>query len=143
MNQKYKRLYFIIISLSSIAIGLWFISKNFKDNIVFFYTPTELKNQVVSSHKVIRVGGLVLKGSIKKLDSISAEFIITDQQEKLLIRYKGILPNLFRDGQGIVAKGKLAKDIFIADEILAKHDENYIPKEVYSSIRNKNCSNCS
>lgn len=142
MKQKYRRFYFIVISLFSVGFGLWLILKNFKDNIVFFYTPSEIKKQLNLSEKVIRVGGLVKKNSIKKLDGFITEFTVTDLEEDLIINYKGILPNLFRDEQGVVAKGKIENNIFIASELLAKHDENYIPKEIHDSIKKGKCSTC-
>lgn len=127
MKKKYKRLQFIIVTIICAIFGLWLILKNFNQNIVFFYTPTEFKQQLIHDNKV-RVGGLVVKDSIVKLDDgITTEFVITDNTNDLLISYTGILPNLFREGQGIVAKGKLVDEVFIASELLAKHDENYMP----------------
>ena len=135
MKIKYKRLRLIAIAVFFTSIGLWLILKNFNENIVFFFTPTELKQKSVAN-EVIRVGGLVTKDSITKIDDgLITEFIITDNHNNLTIRYKGILPNLFRENQGIVAKGKLVNNIFIASELLAKHDENYMPKEVSATIK--------
>ena len=130
MKKKYKRLQFILVSIVFASLGLWLILKNFNQNIVFFYSPSELKERQIAT-QVIRVGGLVSKNSIKKLDNgLTTEFILTDKKSDLIVRFTGILPNLFREGQGIVAKGKLVNQIFIASELLAKHDENYKPKEL-------------
>lgn len=135
MKEKYKRLRLIIVAVCFTSIGLWLILKNFNENIVFFFTPTELRQKSITN-EIIRVGGLVMKNSITKIDDgLITEFIITDNQNNLTIRYKGILPNLFRENQGIVAKGKLIDNIFIAKELLAKHDENYIPKEISKTIK--------
>ncbi len=135
MKAKYKRLKFIAVAVFFISIGLWLILKNFNENIVFFFTPTELKQKSVAN-QLIRVGGLVTKNSITKLDNgLITEFIITDNQNNLTVRYKGLLPNLFRENQGIVAKGKLINSVFVASELLAKHDENYMPKEVSKTIK--------
>ena len=135
MKEKYKRLRLIIVAVCFTSIGLWLILKNFNENIVFFFTPTELKQKSITN-EIIRVGGLVMKNSITKIDDgLITEFIITDNQNNLTIRYKGILPNLFRENQGIVAKGKLIDNIFIAKELLAKHDENYIPREISKTIK--------
>jgi len=140
MKPKYKRLKFIIISIILAILGIWLILKNFNENIVFFFSPTELKHRSVDN-QLIRVGGLVTH--ITKINNISiTEFIITDNQTNLRIRYTGLLPNLFRENQGIVAKGKLKGDIFVADELLAKHDENYMPQEVAKSLRNGSCPTC-
>lgn len=141
MKPKYKRLKSILISVASIAVGLWLILSNFNENIVFFFSPMELKNKQVIN-QVVRVGGLVRNGSISRLDGFVTEFIITDNQEDLKVRFVGILPNLFRDNQGVVAKGKLEGDIFIANELLAKHDENYMPKEVAESLKKGKCPTC-
>ena len=134
MKAKYKRLKFIAVAVFFVSIGLWLILKNFNENIVFFFTPTELKQKSLVN-QIIRVGGLVTKDSITKIDNgLITQFIITDNQNNLTIRYKGLLPNLFRENQGIVAKGKLINNVFIASELLAKHDENYMPKEVAKTI---------
>jgi cytochrome c-type biogenesis protein CcmE len=132
MKPKYKRLKLIFIMIICTSLGLWLILSNFNDNIVFFFSPTELKSH--PTNQIIRVGGLVESNSIKKHHNL-VEFKITDQQNDLIIHYEGILPNLFREGQGIVAKGRLKEDIFIADELLAKHDENYMPKEVAKALK--------
>lgn len=134
MKQKYKRLTLITISILIASFGLWLILDNFNQNITFFYTPAQLDQKNITN-KIIRVGGLVKSNSIAKLNNgLTTEFIITDAREDLIIRYTGILPNLFRENQGIVAKGKLVDNIFIAEELLAKHDENYMPKEITNGI---------
>ena len=133
MKTKYKRLKFIILTIIFISLGLWLILKNFNENIVFFFTPTELREKQIIN-KVVRVGGLVVSNSINKRD-LTTKFIITDNQTNLTIQFKGLLPNLFREGQGVVAKGKLFDNVFIADELLAKHDENYMPKEVAKALK--------
>jgi cytochrome c-type biogenesis protein CcmE len=141
MKQKYKRLKSILLLLFCLSFGLWLILKNFNDNIVFFYSPTELKQKPVIN-QLIRVGGLVIKGSVIKHGLSKTEFSITDNQTSLKIHFEGALPNLFRDNQGIVAKGKLVDEVFEADELLAKHDENYMPKEVANSLKNGSCPTC-
>lgn len=143
IKPKYKRLNSIIISVVFAACGLWFILDSFNQNIVFFLTPTEFKEQYSNTINkklnnnslkrldIIRVGGMVKENSVIKLDDgLTTRFTITDTQTDLIIQYTGLLPSLFREKQGIVAKGKLSNNIFIAEEILAKHDENYMPKEV-------------
>ena len=131
MKKKYKRLQLIIITIVVISIGLWLILKNFNQNIVFFYSPSELKEKSITN-KVIRLGGFVEKNSIIKIDNgLTTEFSLTDGKNSLAVKFTGILPTLFREDQGIVAQGKLIDNIFIAKELLTKHDENYKPKEIY------------
>lgn len=142
MKAKHKRLQLILIAIICAGFGLWLILKNFNENIVFFYSPTELKVKSVNN-QLIRVGGLVSVNSIIKIeDGLTTQFIITDNKNNLVIRFKGVLPNLFRENQGIVAKGKLVDDIFIANELLAKHDENYMPKEVTKALEKGQCPTC-
>ncbi|MEK6734866.1 MAG: cytochrome c maturation protein CcmE [Pseudomonadota bacterium] len=141
MKQKYKRLNSLLILLTCFIIGAWLILNSFNENIVYFYSPTELK-QKNPTNKIIRVGGLVMSGSIKKHENFLVEFIITDNQNNLTIKYKGMLPNLFRENQGIVAKGELEGGVFIASELLAKHDENYMPKEVANALSKGRCPSC-
>ena len=137
-KRKRKRIVFVssIFLISLLALG--FIISNFRDNIVFFYAPLELKNLDISKkHRQIRVGGLVVKGSVKKIDALTTEFIVTDLQENLRINYTGILPELFREDQGVVAKGKFnsEKNQFFSNELLIKHDEKYMPPEVAKSLK--------
>ncbi len=136
MKQKYKRLQFILISIIFISIGLWLILKNFNQNIVFFYTPSEIKAKHIIN-QVMRVGGLVKKKSISKSDNeLTTVFTLTDQKTDITVSFTGLLPNLFREGQGIVAKGSFDGKKFIDEELLTKHDENYIPKEIIPNLNN-------
>ncbi|MFT6219813.1 MAG: cytochrome c-type biogenesis protein CcmE [Myxococcota bacterium] len=137
--RKKQRIKFIsILSLVSIA-ALVFIITNFRDNIVFFYSPTELlsfdNSEKISQQKIIRVGGLIKEGSVKN-SSNNLEFVITDLKEEIKITYSGIKPDLFRENQGMVAKGfwDNEKFFFVASELLAKHDENYMPPEVAKAL---------
>lgn len=130
MKQKYKRLNLILGSVVLIILGLYLVLDSFNQSIIFFMTPTELK-QVNFDEKVIRIGGMVKEHSLKKSsDDLTVEFIITDTREDVKIIFNGLLPNLFREKQGVVAKGILKENEFIAQELLVKHDENYMPKEV-------------
>lgn len=141
-QRKKKRLVFVGSVFTISAIALIFVVLNFRDNIVFFYAPSELKTVEVLQKTVgkqIRVGGLVKKNSVKKIDATTAQFAITDYAEDLKINYTGLLPDLFREGQGVVAKGKfdVQKNEFFSDELLVKHDEKYMPPEVTKSLKNK------
>lgn len=137
MKPKHQRLTFILSSLVIIAIAVGFVLKNFEDNLVFFYSPTELKTKSISPDISIRIGGMVMEGSvIKTNDSLS--FKVTDFESSLDVYHKGDVPALFREGQGVVADGVMRADgVFEAKTILAKHDENYMPPEVAKSLKGK------
>ena len=136
-KNKEKRILFIVGSFLISLIALILIVLNFKNNIVFFYSPSELKSASIKAGQEIRVGGLVKEGSIKK-DASGLIFTITDLENDLTIRFNGIKPDLFREKQGVVARGKLSvSGVFIADELLAKHDEKYMPPEVKKSLKNQ------
>lgn len=135
MKQKHQRLMFILAGLLSLAAAIGIVLNNFNDNLVFFFSPAELAQKNIGD-KVIRIGGLVEQGTIKKLeDGETYEFAITDLTKSVKVRYKGILPPMFREGQGMVAKGKMEMDVFIADNLLTKHDEKYMPPEVAKSLK--------
>lgn len=140
MKPKYQRLTFIVASIISIAFGLYLILSQFNQNIVFFYTPSELPKESVRN-KVVRIGGLVKNGSILKNihNTTKHQFILTDNEKEIVVEYEGMLPNLFRENQGIVAKGKWSEkeSKFIATELLAKHDEKYMPKEIADKLKEK------
>lgn len=125
-----NRLTGILVVLIVCSTGVYFILSNLNDNIVFFHPPSEI-NKIQQNHSKVRVGGLVKVGSIKKQNDSIVEFTITDHIADLNIEYKGILPALFRERQGIVAEGKLVTpSLFKANKLLAKHDENYAPPEL-------------
>lgn len=108
----------------------------FEENLLYFYSPTQIKNGEAPVSRTLRVGGLVIAGSvIRDTESLLVKFDLTDGAEMVSVEYRGILPDLFREGQGIVAMGKLNdKKVFVADEVLAKHDENYMPPEVADAL---------
>ena len=139
LNKRVKSRIFFLSSFFFIAILIiFFVLKSLEDNVVYFLSPTEIHNKSdVSFNKKIRVGGLVKMGSIKREENIT-NFIITDLQNEIVVSYNGIVPNLFSEGKGVVAEGKLKdKKYFIADKILAKHDENYMPPEVKEALEGK------
>ena len=139
-NKKVKyRIFFLSFFFFIAALIIFFILKSLEDNVVYFLSPTEIHNKSdVSFNKKIRVGGLVKMGSIKREENIT-NFIITDLQNEIVVSYNGIVPNLFSEGKGVVAEGKLKdKKYFIADKILAKHDENYMPLEVSKVLEKAN-----
>lgn len=134
MKPKTQRLIFILIAFCSVSLGTTLILKTFTENILFFVSPTELNKNPAFLNKEIRLGGLVKEGSVKKTTN-GIEFALTDLAYSVNVSYQGIIPNLFREGQGMVARGKMNNNLFIASEILAKHDENYMPKEVVESLK--------
>ena len=139
MKLKYKRFNILIIFILAMASTIFFVLKALEEKIVFFYSPTEILNNDVKLNDTIRVGGLVVDNSIVyENGGLEVFFTITDKKNSLNISYKGILPDLFREGQGIVAEGNIdiAKNIFLAQKVLAKHDENYMPPEIEKMIRN-------
>ena len=134
-----QRLYVVLSVLFGTAMAAFLIFKGLSENINLFYSPSDLKKEKISVDNQIRVGGMVKKDSInKESNSLRISFVITDFEEDLLITYEGILPDLFSEEAGIVAKGKINEQgIFIANEVLAKHDENYMPPEVAKTLKDK------
>ncbi|MFZ3023078.1 cytochrome c maturation protein CcmE [Pseudomonas sp.] len=132
-----KRLLIILAILAGVAIAVALALSALQQNINLFYTPTQIANGEAPQDTRIRAGGMVAKESLKRTgDSLDVEFVVTDFAKNVTIRYRGILPDLFREGQGIVALGKLNADgVLIADEVLAKHDENYMPPEVTKALK--------
>ena len=128
-----------MLSLISVAIVIFLVLRSLEENVVYFFSPTEIYNKTnISFNKKIRVGGLVKMNSISKNET-SINFIITDLKKEIVVSYNGLVPNLFSEGKGVVAEGKLRdKKYFIADKILAKHDENYMPPEVYKALEISN-----
>ena len=134
-----QRLYVVLSVLFGTAVAAFLVFKGLSENINLFYSPSDLKKEKISVDNQIRVGGMVKKDSInKENNSLRTSFVITDFEEDLLITYEGILPDLFSEEAGIVAKGKINEEgTFIANEVLAKHDENYMPPEVAKTLKDK------
>jgi cytochrome c-type biogenesis protein CcmE len=130
------RIFFTTFLLAASIVIIFVVLKSLEENVVYFFSPTELFNKEdISFNNKIRVGGLVKEGSIIKKQT-SINFIVTDLNNEIIVSYKGSLPNLFLEGKGVVAEGKLKdKKYFIADKILAKHDENYMPPEVSKILK--------
>ena len=140
LTKKVKsRIFFLSVLVILAALVIFVILRSLEENVVYFFSPTEIYNKAnISFDKQIRIGGLVKKNSVSKND-ISINFIITDLKKEIVVSYNGIVPNLFSEGKGVVAEGKLKdKKYFIADKILAKHDENYMPPEVSEILQRSN-----
>lgn len=136
MKTRHKRIVFIALGLAGLSIAAFLVTNAFKNNLVFFFSPSQIASKEAPIGRNFRVGGLVEKGSIKRdNDGLTVQFSVTDTAKSVPVVYKGILPDLFKEGRGCVATGRLGSDgVFHADEILAKHDENYRPPEVTQSI---------
>lgn len=138
MTRKQKRGVMIGAGVATLAIAAILVLFAMKDSIVFFHTPSDIIEKQVAAGTRIRLGGLVENGSVQRGDGTSVSFTVTDTLKQIPVRYTGVLPDLFREGQGVVAEGKLNADgSFTADSVLAKHDENYMPAEVKKSLEER------
>ncbi len=136
MTRKQRRLILIGSSLGALAIAAVLVLSALKDSIVFFNSPTDVVEKQIAVGSRIRVGGLVKTGTLQRGDNLQIRFEVTDGKSDIAVRYQGIVPDLFREGQGVVAEGKLAAGgIFVADTVLAKHDERYMPREVVDALK--------
>ena len=135
MKRKHKRLTFVIIAMGLLGVAAALMLTAFEENIVFFYSPTDITEKKIADGRRFRLGGLVEEGSVKKSAGAVVNFRVTDLITAVPVSYKGILPDLFREGQGIVAEGRLSGGVFKADEVLAKHDETYMPPEVAEALK--------
>ena len=135
MTRKQRRLYFVFLGMLALGAATALVLTAFNDTMVYFYTPVDLQTKQVGVDRRLRIGGLVEKGSVVKQGE-TVRFVITDLTATLPVTSTGVLPDLFREGQGVVAEGKLdGKGLFHASEVLAKHDENYMPKDVAEALK--------
>ena len=136
MKTRHKRLLLIAIGLVILGLIVTLVLNAFRSNLVFFFSPSQVAAGEAPRDKSFRIGGLVKEASLKReADGVTLAFIITDTAHDVPVRYKGILPDLFKEGKGAVAQGKLGEDgVFVASEVLAKHDENYMPPEAAQAV---------
>ncbi len=136
MKARHKRLGLLIVGVAVLGIASVLVLNALDNNLSYFFSPTEVSQGQAPRDHVFRLGGLVETGSVQRSDKdLSVRFTVTDNAQKILVIYTGILPDLFMEGQGVIAQGKLGADgVFIADEVLAKHDENYMPPEVADAL---------
>jgi cytochrome c-type biogenesis protein CcmE len=136
MKPRHKRLTLIALGLAALAIAAGLVLNAFRSNLVFFFTPTQVAASEAPLGRSFRIGGLVEQGSVQRqADGVSVRFIVTDTAKSIPVVYSGILPDLFREGKGVVAQGKLGADgVFHAEQVLAKHDENYMPPEAADAV---------
>jgi cytochrome c-type biogenesis protein CcmE len=136
MKRRHKRIAFILVGLAGLGVAAYLVANAFRNNLVFFFSPTQVAAKEAPVNRTFRVGGLVQEGSLKRDgDGLTVRFIVTDTAANVPVVYKGILPDLFKEGRGCVAQGKIGADgVFQADQVLAKHDENYMPPEAGQAI---------
>ena len=136
MKTRHQRIALILAGLAIFGAVVALVLNAFRSNLVFFFSPTQVAAGEAPKGKAFRVGGLVGEKSIRReADGVTINFVITDTEKEVLVRYKGILPDLFREGKGAVVQGKFAEDgVFQASEVLAKHDENYMPPEAAQAV---------
>ena len=138
MTRKQRRAVIIGVGVAILSLAVTLVLVALRDTIVFFHTPSEIAQKGIAAGKRIRLGGLVAVGSLKRGVGSTVEFAVTDQASTIPVRYTGILPDLFREGQGVVAEGALdPSGRFLADTVLAKHDETYMPPEVAKALKEK------
>ena len=137
MKTRHKRLSFMLIGLAALGLASVFILNAFNSNLVFFFSPSQVAAKEAPIGRSFRIGGMVENGSLKReANGLTVNFIVTDTAKTIPVVYNGILPDLFKEGKGVVAQGKLGDDgLFHADEILAKHDENYMPPEAAEALK--------
>ncbi len=136
MTPRQKRMTFVVALVAGVAVAIGLALKAFNENLLYFFSPSQVKSGEAPKDHGFRIGGLVVEGSVARdPQSLKVRFDLTDGAETVTVTYDSILPDLFREGQGIVATGKLADGVFVADQVLAKHDENYMPPEVADSLK--------
>ena len=136
MTPRRKRLFAVLAIVAGVGAATALAMLAFEDNLLYFYNPTQVVAGEAPTGRTFRIGGLVTQGSVQRAEgSLEVRFVVTDFKESIPVRYEGLLPDLFREGQGVIAHGRLTgSGDFVADEVLAKHDENYMPPEVAESL---------
>jgi cytochrome c-type biogenesis protein CcmE len=140
LKPRHKRIALIVAGLAILGIAAALVLNAFRSNLVFFFTPTQVVAHEAPQGRNFRIGGLVEKGSVKRQpDGVTVRFVVTDTAKSVPVTFTGILPDLFKEGKGVVAQGKLGADgVFAASEVLAKHDENYMPPEAADAVERAN-----
>lgn len=136
MKQRHKRIALIAGGVAALGITTALVLGAFQKNLVFFYTPTQVASNEAPQGRTFRIGGMVVPGSVKRQgDGLTVNFIVTDTAKNIDVAYRGVLPDLFKEGKGVVAQGRLESGVFRASEVLAKHDENYMPPEAAHALK--------
>lgn len=135
MIPRRKRMLWIFAALVALSLVTFFVVNAFRQNLVFFYTPSQIMAGEAPQGRAFRIGGMVVKGSLARAaDGVTIGFAVTDTAQQVAVKYRGSLPDLFKEGKGVVAQGRWENGIFVASEVLAKHDENYTPPEAQAAI---------
>jgi cytochrome c-type biogenesis protein CcmE len=135
MKARHKRFGFLLAGLLGLGLAAWLVFNALDSNLSYFFSPTDVAEHKAPKDHVFRLGGLVEEGTLQRGQELTVRFVVTDGPNRVNVAYTGILPDLFQEGQGVIAQGRLGTDgVFIADEVLAKHDENYMPPEVADSL---------
>ena len=143
MKPRRKRFMFIAVGIAAVSLAVGLVLYALRGNVNLYFTPTQVSNNEVPQGRSFRIGGLVEEGSVKRdKDGLTTNFVITDTHKKIPVTYKGILPDLFKEGKGVVAQGKVESDgVMHAEEVLAKHDENYMPPEAADALKKADAAN--
>jgi cytochrome c-type biogenesis protein CcmE len=135
MKARHKRFGFLVVGLVGLGLASWLVLNALDSNLSYFFSPTEVAENKAPKDHVFRLGGLVEEGSVQRGKELTVRFVVTDNANKVNVAYTGILPDLFKEGQGVIAQGKMGPEgVFVADQVLAKHDENYMPPEVADAL---------
>jgi cytochrome c-type biogenesis protein CcmE len=134
MKPRHQKLAIAGGVLAALGVAVALVLNAFQDNLVFFYTPSQVMNHEAPAARTFRIGGMVQEGSVKR-EGVKVSFIVTDTAKTVAVNYQGILPDLFKEGKGVVAQGQLKDGVFVAREVLAKHDENYMPPEAAAAVK--------
>jgi cytochrome c-type biogenesis protein CcmE len=138
MTPRRKRMTLVFGIVAGVSVAGALALNAFRQNVTFFFDPTQVASGEVSSGERFRLGGMVTKGSVQRTPgSLEVHFVVTDFQHEIPVSYTGVLPDLFREGQGVIAHGKMSGNTFVADEVLAKHDEKYMPPQVARSLKKR------
>ena len=134
MKPRHKRIALIVGGLAALGTTAALVLSAFNQNLVFFYTPTQIAANEAPQGRLFRIGGMVVEGSVKR-EGVDVSFVVTDTAKNIDVVYRGVLPDLFKEGKGVVAQGRLESGVFKASEVLAKHDENYMPSEAALAVK--------
>ncbi len=142
MKPRHRRIVLIVAGFAGLAIAAGLVLSAFQQNLVFFFTPSQVVANEAPQGRTFRVGGMVESGSVKRqTDGVTVNFVVTDTAKSITVTYKGVLPDLFREGKGVVTQGRLENGLFVASEVLAKHDENYMPPEAAEAVKKAQSTN--
>lgn len=140
MKPRHKRIAIAVGVVAAVGVAVGLVLNAFQSNLVFFYSPSQIAANEAPANRTFRLGGMVEQGSVKR-EGVTVRFVVTDTAKTVPVRYEGILPDLFKEGKGVVAQGQLQGDVFVAREVLAKHDENYMPPEAAEALKNAQKTN--